>query len=419
MISKLAAAAAALSLWPGASAAYPSIPVLKDVIGGTANACKLAAGPNGGKLAGFDLADNVKSTGSIKGWMMFIDFPDAEGNGTDPQAIFDSHAPAAEAWYHTSSYEKLSLQISGDTKQIYRMPATTASYQWEGGISSFHLMNYVQDALDAYMKAHGGDASAFPEMDILYLVAPPSATFSNSYAYMYEPETRLPEGAGNETVGTAVAHRAVAFGHDFHSEFNARGYKVLVHETGHTFGLPDYYLTNGTGSLGDLVGGFSLMGATFEQAPDMFGWDKWRMGWLADSAVQCITEKGSTTHVLSPLEKPAESGSKQVVVVATSGTTMLVAEARTKNGVDNELCGPGVLLYTVDTNVASGQGPIRVLNGIDLDLRWCGGYVANLAPLSFTSPRKSSLTLEEFGVTVTLTEHNEATDHWTIKVDYK
>lgn len=162
------------------------------------------------------------------------------------------------------------------------------------------------------------------------------------------------------------------------------------------------------------------MGATFEQAPDMFGWDKWRMGWLADSAVHCITEKGSTTHVLAPLEKKADGPeSTQAVVVATSGTTVLVAEARTQNGVDAEACGTVVLLYTVDTKVVSGKGPVRVLSSLDVDLRWCGGYVNNLAPLSFTSPRKSSLTVEEWGVTVTLTEHDEATDSWTIKVDYK
>ncbi|KAK7950952.1 uncharacterized protein PG986_006680 [Apiospora aurea] len=131
-------------------------------------------------------------------------------------------------------------------------------------------------------------------------------------------------------------------------------------------------------------------------------------------------DRGSTTHVLSPLEKKAEGpDSTQAAVVATSGTTLLVAEARTQNGVDDMLCGPGVLLYTVDTNMPSGHGPVRVVNGLDVDLRWCGGYPSNLAPLSCTSPRKSSLTVQEWGVTVTLTEHDEASDSWTIKVNYK
>ncbi|KAK8050191.1 secreted protein [Apiospora phragmitis] len=169
---------------------------------------------------------------------MFIDFPDAISNSSEPQSLFDSHAAAMEEWYHTSSYSKLSLQINGDTQQIYRMPATAASYQWEGGITSFHLMKYVQDALDAYMQAHDADASIFPEMDILYLGAPPSATFSNSYTYMYEPEVRMPNGIANTTVGTAVAKRAVAFGHDLYGGFNQKGFKALAHETAHTRACP-------------------------------------------------------------------------------------------------------------------------------------------------------------------------------------
>ncbi|KAK8088420.1 hypothetical protein PG997_003381 [Apiospora hydei] len=386
MISKLTAAIAALSLWPGVSAS-PSIPLLKNLAANPQDACKLASGPDGRNIAGFDLGNNVKSTGTIKGWMMFIDFPDAEANGSDPQALFDSHAAAANKFYQTSSYGKLSLEIGADTQQVYRMPATAASYQWgAGGPKPYYLEMYIQDALDAYMHAHNadGDASVFPEMDVLYLIAPPSADFYNSNTFMYDAELRDPNASGNGTVngtvngnvngtvGTAVAHRAIAFGQDlYHSD----GYKVLVHETGHTLGLPDYYLTDGSDLPGSLVGGFSLMAVTFEQAPDFFAWDKWRMGWMADSAVHCITDRGSTTHVLSPLEnKVSGLDSTQAVVVATSGTTLLVAEARTQNGVDDMLCGPGVLLYTVDTNVPSGQGPVRIVNGLDTDLRWCGGY---------------------------------------------
>ncbi|KAK7924326.1 M6 metalloprotease [Apiospora marii] len=428
MISKLTAAVAALGLWSGASAT-PTIPLLKNLAATSQSACKLASG-DGWMPAGFGMPNSVKSTGTVKGWMMFIDFPDAQGNGSDP------HAVATEDWYRTSSYGKLSLEISGDTQQIYRMPATAASYPWENGMPSFYLEKYIQDALDAYMQAHNADASIFPDMDILYLIAPPTASFSRSYTYNWAAEVRMPNSDGNGTAsngndtvsagngtasaGTSVAQKTVALGGDFYGGYNKKGFKAMAHETGHTLGLPDYYLTDDSGLPGDLVGGFSVMGVTFEQAPDMFGWDKWRMGWLEDSAVDCITEKGSTTHVLAPLEKKADGpDSTQAVVVATSGTTALVAEARTKNGVDDELCGPGVLLYRVDTTVPSGKGPVRVLDNLDVDLHWCGGYTSNVAPLSFQSPRKSSLTMEEWGVTVTLTEHDEATDNWTIRVDYK
>ncbi|KAK8007063.1 NACHT nucleoside triphosphatase [Apiospora arundinis] len=62
------------------------------------------------------------------------------------------------------------------------------------------------------------------------------------------------------------------------------------------------------------------------------------------------------------------------------------------------------------------MGPIRVLNNTP-DRYTCGGYPANRAPLSFDEGRSRSMTVEEFSVTVTLTDQ-VATDRFMIEVKH-
>ncbi|KAK8131408.1 hypothetical protein PG984_007846 [Apiospora sp. TS-2023a] len=351
---------------------------------------------------------------------MFIDFPDAEAGGYTP-------VPAASVWYQTSSYGRLSLNVSADVDRVYRMAKPSTAYDWANTGTSYHQMVLIEDALDAYMQAHGivdaEDLPAhLPDMDVLYVVPPPSTpNFDTSYGTRFAAHTRSHNGTDGRVVeGAQVSKAYVAFGTGFfrqETREDGSGWdpaKVLVHETAHTLGLPDYYPMCYGRTEGEYVGGFSIMGAIGEQAPDMFAFDKWRLGWLDDSAVHCLTTKNSsTTHVLQPLEADADA-----VMIPTSSTTALVAEARTTKGNDASFCGIGVLLYTVDTKVRSGYGPVRVVNTLESELHWCGGYSLNEAPLSFVQYRSPSKTIEELGITVTLMEHDESADTWTIKVDY-
>ncbi|CAM5255315.1 hypothetical protein SGLAM104S_00590 [Streptomyces glaucescens] len=65
---------------------------------------------------------------------------------------------------------------------------------------------------------------------------------------------------------------------------------VLAHETGHVFDLPDLYHrpTDDKGDWGTHVGDWDLMGSQFGLAPDLFGWHKWKLGWLEERQVMCV-----------------------------------------------------------------------------------------------------------------------------------
>jgi hypothetical protein len=111
-------------------------------------------------------------------------------------------------------------------------------------------------------------------------------------------------------------------------------------------------------------------------------------------------------HVLSPLA--GRSGIKGVVV-ATSDITALVAEARVAEGLDSNVCAPGVLLYTVDTTIETGNGPIRVLDA-NPSSGGCSGYNGqndelNDATLSLDRGA-NSYEVEGWGFSVQLLSHD-------------
>ncbi|KAI0845893.1 M6 metalloprotease [Daldinia vernicosa] len=350
------------------------------------SACKLAANSNVYLSAGFGYELNcAPSTGTLSAFMIFVDFADQAAIET-PQSLYDFFLPAAAEWYATSSYGALTLNVTADTSRFYRMPAKADSYGWQRGLSYEMHQKYIQDALDAYGKT-------IPPTDVLYVVPTANAAaISFSPTFMGDVKTRD---------GTYVAKKSVTFGLDAYETWK---YLVLNHETGHTMCLPDYYPFNGS-ATGLFIGGWDLMGLISGPSPDYFAWDKWRLGWLSDEQISCVAETGSTTHTLTPLEKP---GGSKAVVIKHSSTDVLVAELRSASGLDSASCSTGVLLYTVSTTTATGEGPIRVLDTTP-GSSGCAGDKLNDAPLSLGGI--SSYTVPGWGIKVTVvSESNGSVD---------
>lgn len=346
------------------------------------SACKLAADSDVYLSAGFGYELNcAPSTGTLNAFMIFVDFDD-EGAVETPQSLHDFFLPAAAEWYATSSYGALALNVTADTSRFYRMPAAAASYGWARGLSYETHQTYIQDALDAY-------GQAIPETDVLYVVPTANATsISFSPTFMGDVETRA---------GVYVAKKSVTFGLDAYRTWK---YLVLNHETGHTMCLPDYYPFNGS-ATGLFIGGWDLMGLISGPSPDYFAWDKWRLGWLSDDQIECVAEAGSTTHTLTPLEK---AGGSKAVVIKHSGTDVLVAELRTADSLDAASCATGVLLYTISTTTATGEGPVRVLDATPSSAG-CAGDKLNDATLNLAGT--SSYTIAQWGVTVTVVSESD------------
>lgn len=132
---------------------------------------------------------------------------------------------------------------------------------------------------------------------------------------------------------------------------------TFIHELGHAlFAFEDLYLFNASASspkdetttpdLWDIMAGDRL---------SLLNWNRLLMGWLNDSEVRCVTNQVKSTHYLSSFANNSEP--KLVLINLTDGVT-IAAEVRDKGNQK------GLLIYTINTYVSHGEGPIQTYNSV-------------------------------------------------------
>ncbi|KAF1949451.1 M6 metalloprotease [Byssothecium circinans] len=281
------------------------------------------------------------SIGALRAALIFIDFPDFPANTTVAENLAKIGTRPIDL-FKQMSYGKLDLEFVPVLDKFYRMPSASSSYDYHRNLTTEQHLKYINDALKAV-----GTSVSFNGIDVLYLLPP---MYANEISF--SPTTTVAVRAAD---GTRLG-ATVTFGQDLYFRW---GSKTVNHETGHTMGLPDLYPYAG-GATTQWVGGYDLMGLISAQSPDYIAWHKWQLGWIEDKQIDCVTSAGITRHRISPIE--VAGGGSKAVVIPTSKTAYVVAEVRSTQGVDNEACGTGVLLYTVDTAIPGGSGPVRVID---------------------------------------------------------
>lgn len=282
----------------------------------------------------------IRPTGHKKAVMIMVDFPDVPATtpAHERAAFF---ADYGDKYLDLASYGKYRLDLE-PTRDWIRMPEPWSSYDIERGISTEVMRAYVQDAVDAAV-ARGTD---FSGTDFVYVVADdnvparPTVSQANTFDGLHASDHPLRAAA-------------LVFGRSKDSAVWQRG--NFVHEANHLYGLPDLYNVE-TGASVEYAGGWDTM--SMAGISDLLGWHKWKFGWISDEQVACVAD-GTSTHTLKPIGSPEGSN---IVVVKTGPTTAVVAEARTRTGLDRDICTEGVLLYTVDSAIPTGHGPVRVVD---------------------------------------------------------
>lgn len=141
---------------------------------------------------------------------------------------------------------------------------------------------------------------------------------------------------------------------------NAAGQSgVIAHELAHSlFGLEDLYiyLNSSRPSVPDPVpaGPWDMMSVSSE---NFFGWSKYLIGWLDDLDVNCVVNQNSVTQYISEIDN-FEPGKKLLMFQSAPGI-LLNAEVRRSNSCGIKEKCLGLLIYTVDTNLNNGDGPIK------------------------------------------------------------
>ena len=340
-------------------------------------ACKLTNPFATGVGFGFPRSTaRLKASGDVRITVLFVDFSDAVSTRT-PEAVFGLIA-SSHAYFRTVSYGAMNVTYEPSYTWL-RMSKPSTAYGWSALTFALHHA-YIQEAINL-----AGTSVDFSNADGFVIMANPDAT-----ALRNGPAYTANRGSGVNARGR-ILDNGITSGNDLLNW----GYYWANHELGHNLTLPDLYHSSGPQHRS--VGMFSLMGNTAGRAFELFGFERWSLGWIADDQVVCAGS-GETRATLSPVARP---GGTKMLIVPLSSTSAIVVESRRIESHDAGFT-PGALVYFVNTAVRSLEGPIRVLPINDADL------TKGSAPL--TAGR--SLTHE--GVTVTVVSSDGSGDVVTV-----
>ncbi|GGO88935.1 M6 family metalloprotease domain-containing protein [Wenjunlia tyrosinilytica] len=343
---KSAAVVVALALSTGIPSATARPP--RPVAHGSASeaACALRSVDGVTMSEGFpvDYSTFSRASGRIRALTLFIDFPDARADAS-AQARYDEFFPAAQQWFATASYGKLEYEPVPVLK-YFTLPRSFTEYGIERGYGWQVHQQMMRDLLKVADKQVD-----FKDFDLVNVLVTPNAGPPASETVLSVTWTGATAAVSDE--GGALDKVSVIYGHD------AARYRVLNHENGHIFGLPDLYSGTDFRRTDRLAGQWDMMSLDWGLQNDFLAWHKWRLGWLDTGQVDCAVGDGTSEYQLSPVETP---GGTKMVVVPEGEHGAFAVEVRSKQGNDSSACSEGVLVYWVRTDISSGQGPIRVMD---------------------------------------------------------
>lgn len=314
--------------------------------------CKLSAGANPSETTlGFPPSLlRTNPVGTVKAKVLFVDFSDFPAQET-PAQTFASMSPAASDFFKAVSYGRLNLQLEPHLVW-FRMSKPTTDYNLAGVASYATNLAYLKEAIAL------ADATVdFSSVQVIYVVAnPQETTFTVAQGINITNNTDAIKVDGN-----IITHLV-------RTGTRGSGFSTITHEISHNMGLPDLYATTLIGqgvSTTRFTGNFGWMACAGSSTcnGEYFFYERWNLGWLDDNQIVCQTSGTQSTR-LAPIET---KGDTKAVVVPISRTLAVVVESRRAIGYDNKLAKPGALVYTVDTLIKSGDGPIRIFPAIEGD----------------------------------------------------
>ena len=295
---------------------------------------------------------------------LFVDFRDAVGDmGT--MGSGKSIANNISSFYKFNSYGKVNFQWTFSSK-FYTLPHDTGYYhflpgQWLKAMDD--ETHYLQDAINV-----SDPDFDFSQFDLVILFPAKSASFNMpSFAY---PGTHSGYFWKIYSKEGQVRNMQSVMAEDFNrsdATDNPNYFKTswvnIVHEIGHEYLLPDLYESGSAATFNRFMGIYDIMTGYFDPGAglEFNGWSRWLVGFLDDNEVLCITDKVDSSIMLRPIESQ-ESGEKIAVITIDTSRALLI-ESRRNLGFDSNLraSSQGVLVFLLDTSIANGKGPLRLL----------------------------------------------------------
>jgi hypothetical protein len=179
---------------------------------------------------------------------------------------------------------------------------------------------------------------------------------------------------------------------------------ALIHEgIYHMVGLDDHlgnesYLDprNSNPSNWDELG-TGMWGNMSAMNGELLTWDKWTVGFIADSQVRCTSSETTSTHWLRPSSSKGDF--EKLIVVPLSTTKAIVVESRRSTGYNYKYptSTEGALVYMVDTTDSRHSYGVYVKRPLNRpDNRFGNGFSLGDAALK----KGESITLSNVKISV-------------------
>jgi len=218
----------------------------------------------------------------------------------------------------------------------------------------------VTQFLDDVLRVANGSIN-FAELDQLAIVVPPSATPEQVKFHMNFYKN-IQNNLGREVsiylYGSVIA-KATPDRYIGYDPF------IYLHEQiGHQSGLDDQYGSWGEGGGPNSLGpnptleqiGMGYWGNMSSGNLDFLVWDKWKMGFISDSQVRCVSPSLNSTIWLRP--STTKGTFVKMLVIPLSKTKAIVIESQRSTGYNFKVPTSlnGALVYQVDQELINGGG---------------------------------------------------------------
>ena len=343
--------------------------------------------------AGFPLPIGAApARGTVRVAVLFVDFPDAEAAHTTEEEAGLS-LTWAEEFLEKSSFGKLDVEFVSHPGWL-RAPKSYSEYLEKSVVGDQRV---TADSI--YEDAVGlvDDQVDFSDYHSLAVILPSTHFSGGSAGGVVEADgVSLPRHINNNkrreepaeiaNWGEVAAHELIhnlglldmyAYNDELHAlpELDTDDNVWVTVEMG-LMGLNGYFVADGQDRRLEHewrhTNGVRSKGYDWYLEPrEMLAWSRWQLGWLADSQVSCVTENEASMR-LGALASPG--GWTAMAAIPLNRHEMIVVESRRQLGYDAPedytapdgattsfptLITPGVVVYTVDSFVGSGQLPIK------------------------------------------------------------
>jgi len=295
------------------------------------NDCKIPAVASGATSSGFPRSASLpSSTGTLKILVVPLIFDDLLYTTSTESLLKDAYEKVKN-YYRTVSFGRAGVDVSFADPSLWVTLSGTASSRMDRNQTKTPLIREAIGVLSSRTNLTPYDVVSF-------VTGVDSRQFgSESF------------GAGSGTYSTNTR-----FASTLDTGENVGKWRIIAHEIAHAWlGYQDLYgLSNWT----QYVGGWDLMELPQSAASELISWHRFLSGWISDNLVRCVSRTQATTNFVAPLSSSRET--PKSIIVKLGSNTVLVIERRTPTEFD--AVNDSVIVYFVDTSIATGAGPIRL-----------------------------------------------------------